>query len=182
MSRSIITAASLAFVVLASAAAQADSGGGGGNDRLSEASQAHQTRRDTASTSWQGTDTRSTAAGHGYRDVSTTRDGKTTTRRVGGRGEPTAAEWKDPNGNVVRWNPPRGRQPDFAETDYRGVKIRAEADGRGGRDVTTTRGGRSQTRPSRFDNQTWAEWKDAEGRTMRWEPGNRARRVEGGNK
>ncbi len=152
---------SILTIGLASAAqAEGGGGGGGGNDRLSEltAQSTHLNRsRDGARSTARGNSTQSMAAEQGYRDVTVTRGGRSTSHRAGGPAERTAsAEWKDEKGNVVRWNPPkRVRQGDFAESRERGTTIRSDENPFGGREVTTTRGGRSQTQPSIYDNKSW---------------------------
>lgn len=154
----ILSLAGAAVLALGMAAtAQAEGGGGGGgDDRWAQPAQApHLNRgRDAARSTVRGGSTQSVAAEHGYRDVTVTRSGRSTTHRAGGPAT-ASAEWKDDKGNVVRWNPKRARQADFAESRERRVTTRSEADGAGGRNVTTTRGGRAQTQPSIYDNKSW---------------------------
>ena len=160
MTRFSLSAFACASVlVLSGVAAQAgEGGGGGGDDRWAPPTvqSSHFNRgRDAARSTTRGGSTQSVAAGHGYRDVTVTRGGRSTTHRTGGSAEATSAEWKDDRGNVVRWNPKPARRADFAESRERRVTTRSEADGAGGRNVTTTRGGRSQTQPSIYDNRSW---------------------------
>jgi hypothetical protein len=160
MTRLSLSAFACASVlVLSGFAAQAgEGGGGGGDDRWAQPAvqSSHLNRgRDAARSTTRGGSTQSVAAGHGYRDVTVTRGGRSTSHRTGGSAEPTSAEWKDDKGNVVRWKPNRARQGDFAESRERRVTTRSDENPFGGRDVTTTRGGRSQTQPSIYDNKSW---------------------------